>query len=63
MKLKLTVTLDVKGVTRNKLLENLWEEFSEEVDGRITDTYFLTDDDRDKEVEVEVNVDNIDYES
>jgi hypothetical protein len=59
MKLKLTVELDVKGVTSAKLVENLWEEFSEELEGRITDTYFLVDDDTDTEKEVEVNVEKI----
>jgi hypothetical protein len=50
MKLILTMELEIKGVTRAKLEEDLWEEFEEEIDGRITDTYSLDG----KEVEVNV---------
>lgn len=65
MKININIKLDIKGANRDKFLEDLWEEFSEEIDGRITDTYYLVDDSADKEREVEVNVDRIsfDYES
>lgn len=59
MKLKLTVELDVEGISRHRLLNNLWEEFIEEIDGKIADTYYLTDIDKDEEVEVEVSVEHI----
>jgi hypothetical protein len=55
MKLRLTVDLDIQGTTRTKLLEDLWEQFEEELDGRITDTYFLAGDYGDKEVAVNVD--------
>lgn len=59
MRLKLTVELDVEGISRHRLLNSLWEEFIEEIDGKIADTYYLTDVDKDEEVEVEVSVEHI----
>jgi hypothetical protein len=63
MKLKLTVELEIKGVSRTKLEEDMWAGFTEELDGRITDTYFLVDDSSDEERELEVNVVRIDPEA